>query len=93
MAEHVFEKSSSITFYQEHQESRYQQLKSETIQKLSILGTKIDHCLDIPIATLESEENISLLLKSIQLIHQELLNLKKDVLLLKEYSSSSTLES
>ncbi len=90
MSEHVFEENSSMGLYQEQEELRYQQLKSETIQKLSILGTKIDNCLDIPIAKLESDEHISLLLKSIQLIHQELINLKRDVALLKEYSSSTS---
>ena len=92
MSEHVFE-NSSITLYQDYDETRYQQLKSATIQKLSILGEKIDNCLDIPITKLENEEHISLLIKSIQLIHQELLHIKKDVALLKEYSSSTTSES
>lgn len=82
MAEHVFE-NSSILLYQV--ENKYQKLKRETVEKLSILGDKIDQCLDVSILKMDKEENILLLAKSIQLIHQELKNIKDDITLLKEY--------
>ncbi len=71
------------------EKSEYQTLKDQTLQKLSILGNKIETCLDLTVENAHKEEEINLLLQTVRLIYQELLLLKDDVETLKSYSSSS----
>lgn len=82
----MFEPESIIYSLNEFNENAYQKLKSETIEKLNILGNKINIC--VSNIDVKKDEQILLLLQSIDLIYKELVSLKKDVKTLKECSSN-----
>jgi len=82
----MFQEEQINTSYQSsnNQKNDYQQLKDATIQRLEILGDKIEKCVNL--AEKEPGEEVLLLLHTIQIIYKELLLLKDDVETLKSHS-------
>jgi hypothetical protein len=84
MSEDLFE-DSNLKVY-ENQELIYQKLKENTIEKMNILGNRIEKILELNENALCNEEATLLLFQSVKSIYQELILLKEDVNLLKEAS-------
>ncbi len=82
---HIIE-NGSICVYK-NEERLYDSLKKETIQKLNILGNRIEKLTDLDEDTLKNSESIKLLLEIIRNLYTELLLLKDDIEKLKEMSS------
>lgn len=72
MAEHVIENSNLNSFLEENN-------KSETIQKIDILGNKIEKLMNLNENDLKDETNIELLLNSVRLIYHELFLIKNEL--------------
>ncbi len=84
MSEDLFE-DTNLKVY-ENQELIYQKLKENTIEKMNILGNRIEKILELNENALCNEEATLLLFQSVKSMYQELLLLKEDVNLLKEAS-------
>ncbi len=82
----MFQEEEISTSYQSsnNQKNDYQKLKDGTIQRLEILGDKIEKCVNL--VEKETGEEVLLLLHTIQIIYKELLLLKDDVETLKSHS-------
>ncbi len=72
MAEHVIENSNLNSFLEENN-------KLETIQKIDILGNKIEKLMNLNENDLKDESNIELLLNSVRLIYHELFLIKNEL--------------
>lgn len=87
MSEDLFE-DTNLKVY-ENQELIYQKLKENTIEKMNILGNRIEKILELNENALCNEEATLLLFQSVKSIYQELILLKENVNLLKEASNES----
>ncbi len=87
MSEDLFE-DTNLKVY-ENQELIYQKLKENTIEKMNILGNRIEKILELNETALCNEKATLLLFQSVKSIYQELLLLKEDVNLLKEASKEN----
>lgn len=83
---------SNLKVYQ-NQEMIYEKIKENTIentiQKMNILGNRIEKILEINENVLCNEEATLLLFQSVKSIYQELILLREDVNVLKEVSTQS----
>lgn len=77
MAEHVIENSFSII--NENEEKNKTNFKNEMVEKINILGNKIESLMELNENDLKSEENIELLLNSIKIIYKELFLIKNNL--------------
>lgn len=73
----------------ENQEIIYESLKDKIIQKMDILGNRIEKILELNENILNNNESI-LLFQSVKTIYQELILLKEDVNILKEDNHKET---
>lgn len=85
MAEDLFE-NTNLKVY-ENNEMLYHSYKEKTIQKLNIIGNRIEKLMNLDEDTLKNSESIQLLLEIIPNLYTELLLLKEDVEKLKTMSS------
>ena len=77
MADHIIE-NSNIQVY-ENNEMLYDSLKEKTLQKLNILGNRIEKLMNVDEESLKNSESIKLLLEIIRSLYTELLLLKEDI--------------
>ncbi len=77
MAEHVIENSFSIINENENEEKT--NFKNEMVEKINILGNKIESLMELNENDLKSEENIELLLNSVKMIYKELFLIKNNL--------------
>jgi hypothetical protein len=85
MAEDLFE-NTNLKVY-ENNEMLYHSYKEKTIQKLNIIGNRIEKLMNLDEDTLKNSESIKLLLEIIRNLYTELLLLKDDIEKLKTMSS------
>ena len=85
MAEDLFE-NTNLKVY-ENNEMLYHSYKEKTIQKLNIIGNRIEKLMNLDEESLKNSESIKLLLEIIRNLYTELLLLKEET----KASSSSRL--
>ncbi len=85
MAEDLFE-NTNLKVY-ENNEILVHSYKEKTIQKLNIIGNRIEKLMNLDEESLKNSESIKLLLEIIRNLYTELLLLKEDVEKLKTMSS------